>query len=891
MRRLRYGLATLCGALSGVAAWTSVGQLAIDTTAESPHVIGLLPSLTSLTILVIIGGLIARWAASRGAPAGLFLLPLVTTLAWTTWPSSLPAIVAWAGPPASLLFTLLGVGIVLSMFASRREVAWRRFLTQLVDHRWSASVAAAGCALWLAALLTSATSLPITGDEPHYLLVAQSILSDGDIDLKNNYDEGTYRTFYPGRLQRHANLGVLGQEFSFHGPALSVLLIPGYALGGVLGARVLIILVTAAGAGFFWATARRLTNSPTAAWASWLAMVSSAPFALHGILLYPDGVAAALTSVAVWALASTVSGSPYGRLRQGFGAQAVALIGSGIALSILPWLHIRLSLTAGVLGLVTVLALWRRRRDLIFPFLAAPIVSFVLWIASAWVMFRTLDPTAAFRERAAGNVAQVPVGALGLLFDLEYGLFTYSPVLIFSVLGVAVQWKRSRLVTIAAVGLTLATLIVASGWIWWGGDSAPARFLVPIIPLTCLSLAAWWTSASTRARTFASVTTAIGAWLTACLALAAGGSYSINAPDGRATVFEWLGPNVDLPLALPSLFRPGAQPGAEAVIAALWVTTGLVAFAVIVCWRRRSVDTIGTSWLLASTVTIVWLTTGASLALLRRDVPPWTADRGQLRLLQTAGSSTLDLGIRGPAPRVVSRDDALSSLGISMSTTETTPVLLHVPFVPAGRYQIGIDSSPATADTASSPTLTLELGREAAPFATWAAADTASAPSLSLAVPIWSIRVIASVPMRQLAGAVRLKPVLVSTPASSPPGIALRATRYGAIVVYSLDPYTYVEREGFWLAADRQGSVVVTDVDGRSVPHVLHLEGGPTAVMLTFERGSFTRTVALAPGASATVAIPEDPGRVTPLRFVVSGGGAPSGAGRRLGAFVRVAAQ
>jgi hypothetical protein len=882
----------LYGALAGVAAWTSNGQLAIDTRSDSPQVIGLLPSLASLAVIVVAGSLAARWVALQSVPAALFLLPLASVLAWTTWPSSLPAVVAWAGPSASLLFTLLAVGIVLRLLAGRREVGWQRFLTPFVDHRWSPAIAAAGCALWLAALLISATSLPVTGDEPHYLLVAQSILSDGDIDLRNNYDEGTYRAFYAGFLQRHANLGVLGQEFSFHGLALSVLLIPGYALGGVLGARVLIIFVTAAGAGFFWAAARRLTSSPAAAWASWLAMVSSAPFALHGIMLYPDGVAAALTSIAVWALVSTVSGSPHGRLRQGLDAHVVALIGSGIALSTLPWFHIRLSLTAAVLGFVTVWALWqRRRRDLIFPFLAAPIVSFVLWIASAWVMFRTLDPTAAFRERAAGNVAQVPVGTLGLLFDIEYGLFTYAPALIFSVLGVATLWRRTRLVTFAAVVLTLATLLLASAWIWWGGDSAPARFLVPIVPLTCLSLAAWWTSASIRARTFASVTTVIGAWLTACLALAGGGSYSINAPDGRATIFEWLGPNVDLSLALPSLFRPDAQAGAEGVVAALWIATGLVALAVIVHWRRRVADSIGASWLLASTVTIVWLTSGASLALLWRDVPPWTPDRGQLRLLQTAGSSTLELGIHGPAPRFVSRDEALSSLGISMPTTETTPVLLHVPFVPAGRYQIGVDLSAATTDASSSPTLRLELGREAAPFAIWAASDSASAPSFSLAVPIWSIRVLASEPTRRLAGAVRLTPVLVSAPSSPTPGIALRATRYGALVVYSLDPYTYVEREGFWLAADRQGSVVVADVDGRAVSHILHLEGGPAAVTLTVARGSFTRTVALAPGATERVAVPDDLGSVAPLRFVVSGNGAASGEGRRLGAFVRVLAQ
>ncbi|EMO30401.1 hypothetical protein LEP1GSC170_2804 [Leptospira interrogans serovar Bataviae str. HAI135] len=31
--------------------------------------------------------------------------------------------------------------------------------------------------------------IPITGDEPHYLMISESILKDWDFDLKNNYEE------------------------------------------------------------------------------------------------------------------------------------------------------------------------------------------------------------------------------------------------------------------------------------------------------------------------------------------------------------------------------------------------------------------------------------------------------------------------------------------------------------------------------------------------------------------------------------------------------------------------------------------------------------------------------------------------------------------------------
>ena len=69
------------------------------------------------------------------------------------------------------------------------------------------------------------------GDEPHYLVIAQSLVEDGDIDLANNYKKGTYDIFHPVKLSPHTHFG--GQEkgwYPFHSPALSVVLIPSYLL-------------------------------------------------------------------------------------------------------------------------------------------------------------------------------------------------------------------------------------------------------------------------------------------------------------------------------------------------------------------------------------------------------------------------------------------------------------------------------------------------------------------------------------------------------------------------------------------------------------------------------------------------------------------------------------
>ena len=41
------------------------------------------------------------------------------------------------------------------------------------------------------------------GDEPHYLLTAESIVTDGDVDLTDEYAARDYDEFYPYPLDRH----------------------------------------------------------------------------------------------------------------------------------------------------------------------------------------------------------------------------------------------------------------------------------------------------------------------------------------------------------------------------------------------------------------------------------------------------------------------------------------------------------------------------------------------------------------------------------------------------------------------------------------------------------------------------------------------------------------
>ena len=96
--------------------------------------------------------------------------------------------------------------------------------------------------------LRASRGASITGDEPFYLVTTQSLLQDGDLDLRQQYASESYRSFFDHAepLWRQADPLPDGRLLSPHQPGLSVLLIPGFALGGLLGAQIQMLLIAAA---------------------------------------------------------------------------------------------------------------------------------------------------------------------------------------------------------------------------------------------------------------------------------------------------------------------------------------------------------------------------------------------------------------------------------------------------------------------------------------------------------------------------------------------------------------------------------------------------------------------------------------------------------------------
>jgi hypothetical protein len=86
------------------------------------------------------------------------------------------------------------------------------------------------------------------GDEPHYLVTSYSLMTDGDLQLMDEYKAQIYRRWHRGWVQAHTKAGTGGmeQQYSMHNAGLSVYLVPALAAGLALGTHEVVHFVVRA---------------------------------------------------------------------------------------------------------------------------------------------------------------------------------------------------------------------------------------------------------------------------------------------------------------------------------------------------------------------------------------------------------------------------------------------------------------------------------------------------------------------------------------------------------------------------------------------------------------------------------------------------------------------
>jgi len=444
-------------------------------------------------------------------------------------------------------------------------------------------------ALWLVLFAAYAATIGLPafgtsqfgGDEPHYLLTAESIVSDHDIDLRDEFATRAYRDWYPYVLERHGRL-TNGQVDEPHGAGFALVIAPAYAVGGPLAVQLLLAAIAALAFMLAALLARWVVPEP---WASGAALACG---------LSPPALASATAVMPELTAGALLAGAALMALKARDRPRIRWVAGAAIALAALPWLGLQFA----VAGLVVALALarWLRRRARGFALLVeleVLLFSGVMFVTVNDQLYGGFTPAAAalpgerLGDLGVSDFADRAPRLVGLWLDRTYGVLRWAPVIALAFYALWLLW-RSRRDHIARalperadveVAATLCALMCAAQVLvatfvtpTMFGFFFPGRYLLAALPVA-VPLVAWGLRNAPRTgAVLAALTIATSVWWYAELRIDGG---TIVGPSSRAP----LGP---LDGALP-LFGSGSAGMTVALAAAGAGLVALIAFE----WHSR----------------------------------------------------------------------------------------------------------------------------------------------------------------------------------------------------------------------------------------------------------------------------------------------------------------
>lgn len=849
-------LALLACVATAAAGWASRAELDEVVVGGVRQRIALVPSwpvfvaLLALATLVAIGlaALAMRLRRGRGEAAhvGVLMLPLFGLLAlvvpYLPWaPDQWPVLQILAGPGlwmvwllvlAQLAWVLWPVAVPASAWVTRRSLR-----TQTIAV-WLATAAASSIG---AARLTHTVLFP-SGDEPHYIVMAQSLWRDGDLKIENNHTRGDYKEYFGRDLDPHfLTRGQDREIYSVHPVGMPVLIAPVFAAGGYDLVVAFFILMAATAAAIAWRWVGATTGAPGATTLAWAAIAFSAPFLINSFTVYPEVPAALVAAIAVML---TLRPTPDRRPWHDVAVSALA--------GLLPWLSSKYAPMSGAILAVAWARVWwplhageRADRSLgSLVRLGGPYaLSVAGWLAFFYAYWGKPWPSAPYGRMLQTELGNTLFGVPGLLFDQEYGLLAYAPAYVLAGFGLWTMARRPGALRRVAIEVTLivAALAVTVGAfrIWWGGSAAPGRPMVSGLLLLMLPMAVQiGATATVPARRAAQhLLVWLGVAIGATLLVAQDGLLVNNGRDGTSSLLEWLSPRWPLWNLAPSFIAHEAMRAMADV--AVWLAA--VALGSWALGRRRPTSRGGAS-LAALTATAGVLVLG-SVAM--QALPSYTtpapgvnlAARARLALLDSFDRVTRPLALRYGPLRVSGalEIEPLLSVGVAPGLRpEPQPVrVLHNGrfSLPAGRYRVAVawaarDPLPA----GSGATIGLQVGRIGAPLRVWPVSPTPGGrwqEEFELPVDAGFVGFRGTPDVERSIATLQVEAInIVDAGTRTVTTQVLSAAAFGSVIVTFHDEQLYPESTGFWITGERQARVTMACADGCRHGIVLRVHSG-----------------------------------------------------------------
>jgi hypothetical protein len=346
--------------------------------------------------------------------------------------------------------------------------------------------------------------MPTTGDEPHYLIAAHSLVVEGDLSLKENYLNRDYRIFHPGELAKRTTFNPdRSKELPAFSPGLSFFLTPFYYFAFhyfpsmlVPFLRCLMCAITAFALYQVMLFFRDLAGSENGILQTVPAFALACPVLTYSSLFYPEVLAFLLLVIALREMHAAET-------RPWICAVLLALISAALV-----WVHpkyIALSFILFLLG-VRRLSIASRNHEASLAAVRIThavlsligIVSFFLFLNAeygSWSPNRIYGGaqketsliellTKEGVERLLVMVRMIP----GYFLDQRFGIIVYAPVYIafFPALVWSIHKEETKLSPL--VILFSAHFLLLSWGAQMGGFAPPSRHFVVMVPFLMIPI-------------------------------------------------------------------------------------------------------------------------------------------------------------------------------------------------------------------------------------------------------------------------------------------------------------------------------------------------------------------------------------------------------------------
>lgn len=344
----------------------------------------------------------------------------------------------------------------------------------------------------------------ITGDEPHYLSLTSNILYHQNVFLENHFTSQfsgvnkdpfmTWPENFNNPTRWHAEQREDGHWVIGHGPGISFVMLPGYAVAGIYGAMMTIALVVSSTSVLIFKFSKKFTSKNIAILTSILFSFSTL-LLVYSNTLYSDVLMMGIVFFSIYCI--------FEKRNKTYLAIAGMLLGFGIFLKISFVLF-----DIVIIPLVFFLAFKKKikwENISIFVVFFLILTGFAIlnnismydnWIGGE----RTESALSVFlvgRESTSGAFSQdfseyrLDV-LIEIFFGKFHGLFIFSPIIMLFVLGIKGFLNKDK---VLAISLLLISFSLIAGHLFFevifsiiGGDP-PFRYFIVLIPFMSIPFA------------------------------------------------------------------------------------------------------------------------------------------------------------------------------------------------------------------------------------------------------------------------------------------------------------------------------------------------------------------------------------------------------------------